>query len=166
MKNMKLCLDNVTVLRYNSNSVTKGCAVRETMNEELISKKELLERYGISYGTLYRWQRTGLIPKEWFIRKSTETGQETFFPKDLIIERVNRIFFEKDERSLEDLAKEINGRNDEMTLIIETKYGEQKIRLDDIKGIKISGAGKTVGINEIVEFMKNGRFDKNINTEG
>lgn len=158
---MKFPLDNITMLRYNSNSVTKG----DVMNEELISKKELLARYGISYGTLYRWQRTGLIPKEWFIRKSTETGQETFFPKDLIIERVNRIFFEKDEKSLEDLAKEINGRKDETVLVIETKYGEQKIRLNDIKSIKISGAGKTMEINEIVEFVKNGRLDKKINAE-
>lgn len=27
------------------------------MDEDLISKKELLERYGISYGALYRWKR-------------------------------------------------------------------------------------------------------------
>ena len=30
------------------------------MDEEMISKKELLERYGISYGALYRWKRMGL----------------------------------------------------------------------------------------------------------
>jgi predicted site-specific integrase-resolvase len=50
-------------------------------DESLISKKELLERYGISYGALYRWKRKGLIPDEWFIKKSTVTGQETFFPE-------------------------------------------------------------------------------------
>ena len=33
------------------------------MDEELISKKELLETFGISYGALYRWKRMGLIPK-------------------------------------------------------------------------------------------------------
>ena len=49
------------------------------MDEELISKKELLELTGISYGQLYRWKRKGLIPEDWFIRKSTYTGQETFF---------------------------------------------------------------------------------------
>ena len=46
-------------------------------NEELISKKALLEKYAISYGALYRWKRKGLIPEEWFIKKATVTGQET-----------------------------------------------------------------------------------------
>ncbi len=50
------------------------------MDERLISKKELLEHAGISYGQLYRWKRKNLIPEDWFIRKSTFTGQETFFP--------------------------------------------------------------------------------------
>ena len=45
------------------------------MVSELISKKEVLEKYGISYGALYRWKRIGLIPEDWFIRKSTVTGQ-------------------------------------------------------------------------------------------
>lgn len=48
------------------------------MEEELISKKDLLDETGISYGQLYRWKRKQLIPEEWFIRKSTFTGQETF----------------------------------------------------------------------------------------
>ena len=50
---------------------------------KFISKKELLAKYGISYGSLYRWKRKGLIPDEWFIRKATVTGQETFFPEEL-----------------------------------------------------------------------------------
>ena len=45
------------------------------MDEDLISKKELLERYGISYGALYRWKRMGLIPESWFLRRSTPSGQ-------------------------------------------------------------------------------------------
>ena len=32
--------------------------------EDLISKRELLERYGVSYGALYRWKRMGLIPED------------------------------------------------------------------------------------------------------
>ena len=39
------------------------------MDENLISKKELLEITGISYGALYRWKRKNLIPEEWLIRK-------------------------------------------------------------------------------------------------
>lgn len=50
------------------------------MDEDLISKKDLLEQTGISYGQLYRWKRKNLIPEDWFIRKSTFTGQETFSP--------------------------------------------------------------------------------------
>ena len=60
-------------------------------DEKLISKKDLLSRYGISYGALYRWKRKGLIPDEWFIKKATVTGQETFFPEALIRERVELI---------------------------------------------------------------------------
>ena len=47
--------------------------------EDLISKRELLEQYGVSYGALYRWKRMGLIPEDWFLRRATPTGQETFF---------------------------------------------------------------------------------------
>lgn len=48
------------------------------MDSDLISKKELLDLADISYGQLYRWKRKALIPEDWFIRKSTFTGQETF----------------------------------------------------------------------------------------
>ena len=57
-------------------------------NEELISKKELLELTGISYGQLYRWKRKGLIPEDWFVRKSSYTGQETFFPRGKVLYRI------------------------------------------------------------------------------
>ena len=52
------------------------------MDIQLISKKELLVECGITYGQLYRWKRKKLIPDEWFIRKSTYTGQESFFPRE------------------------------------------------------------------------------------
>jgi len=74
------------------------------MSEELISKKELLELAGISYGQLYRWKRKDLIPEAWFIRKSTFTGQETFFPKEKILERINKIQTMKENLSLDELA--------------------------------------------------------------
>lgn len=76
------------------------------MSEELISKKELLEKLQISYGQLYRWKRKKLIPEEWFIKKSVSTGQETFFPKDKIITRINKILELKDDVSLDDLANQ------------------------------------------------------------
>jgi hypothetical protein len=74
------------------------------MNEQLISKKDLLEEAGISYGQLYRWKRKDLIPEDWFIRKSTFTGQETFFPKEKILERINKIQTMKENLSLDELA--------------------------------------------------------------
>jgi hypothetical protein len=75
-----------------------------TMSEELISKKDLLDEAGISYGQLYRWKRKDLIPEDWFIRKSTFTGQETFFPKGKILERINKIQQMKENLSLDELA--------------------------------------------------------------
>ncbi|MEG1256712.1 DUF4004 family protein [Clostridium sp.] len=72
--------------------------------EELISKKEILDITGISYGQLYRWKRKELIPEEWFIKKSSYTGQETFFPKEKIVNRINKILELKDDMPLDDLA--------------------------------------------------------------
>jgi hypothetical protein len=70
----------------------------------LISKKELLKITGISYGQLYRWKRKKLIPEEWFIKKSTFTGQETFFPKHKVVERIEKIKNMKGDVSLDSLA--------------------------------------------------------------
>jgi len=74
------------------------------VEEELISKKEILDMTGISYGQLYRWKRKDLIPEEWFIKKSSYTGQETFFPREKIINRINKILELKDDMPLDDLA--------------------------------------------------------------
>ncbi|MCM3786634.1 YhbD family protein [Neobacillus mesonae] len=74
------------------------------MPEDLISKKELLEITGISYGQLYRWKRKNLIPEDWFIRRSSFTGQETFFPRESILSRIAKIKNMKDDLSLDELA--------------------------------------------------------------
>jgi len=75
------------------------------VEQDLISKKDLLQQTGISYGQLYRWKRKGLIPEEWFIRKSTFTGQETFFPREKILGRVERIGnMREEDLSLEAIA--------------------------------------------------------------
>ncbi len=74
------------------------------MDSDLISKKELLEHTGISYGALYRYKRKNLIPDEWFIRKSTFTGQETFFPRERIIDRIAQIQALKEDVSLDDMT--------------------------------------------------------------
>ena len=41
----------------------KGAA----MDPTYISKRELLEMFGVSYGALYRWKRMGLIPEDWVL---------------------------------------------------------------------------------------------------
>lgn len=72
--------------------------------EEQISKKELLRQTGISYGQLYRWKREKLIPEEWFHKQASSTGQETYFPKEAVLKRVERIKAWKDQYSLEEMA--------------------------------------------------------------
>lgn len=73
-----------------------------------ISKKDLLKETGISYGQLYRWKREGLIPEAWFVKRSSFTGQETYFPREKILSRIHRIQELKDRYSLEELAKMLN----------------------------------------------------------
>ncbi len=124
------------------------------MKENLMSKRELLDTYGISYGTLYRWRRNGLIPEEWFIRKSTPTGQETFFPRELITERVNYIMSEKDTTSLDELAKRVTGENVKVLLVIETKYGKKEFFADDVTEIKLVYGDKTVVLDDIAAMLK------------
>jgi DNA-binding transcriptional MerR regulator len=89
------------------------------MADELISKKELLAAAGISYGQLYRWKRKGLIPEEWFQRKSTFTGQETFFPRDKVLSRVEKIKSMKDEdASLDEIADAVSPNLGERSMTI------------------------------------------------
>ncbi|HOI46830.1 MAG TPA: DUF4004 family protein [Bacilli bacterium] len=74
----------------------------------MISKRELLDLTNISYGQLYRWKREMLIPEDWFIKQSVPSGQETFFPKDKILARINQIIDLKDKYSLEELSQILN----------------------------------------------------------
>ena len=77
---------------------------------EEISKKDLLVETGISYGQLYRWKRDGLIPEEWFIKRSAFTGQETFFPRDRMLARIKGILALKDTHSLEEIRESLVNR--------------------------------------------------------
>ena len=123
------------------------------MEQELISKKELLELYEISYGALYRWKRKGLIPEDWFIKKSTVTGQETFFPKTLICERVELIKQQKEDVLLDELSKQLSAESKKSaTLIIDTVVGKKVFYLNDLRSVVIdNGDGTTKDItNEII----------------
>ncbi len=82
-----------------------------------ISKKELLQMTGISYGQLYRWKREKLIPEEWFIKKPSYTGQETFFPREKVLERIRFIMEMKDSHSLEEIGEmlKVNPKKQELS---------------------------------------------------
>ena len=109
------------------------------MNDEgLISKKELLERYGISYGALYRWKRKGLIPDEWFIKRATTTGQETFFPERMIFRRVETILAKKEDVLLDELAKELSGEDQKKEyLVLDTEFGTKSFCLSDLRAVHL-----------------------------
>lgn len=121
------------------------------MEENLISKKELLERYGMSYGALYRWKRKGLIPEDWFIRKATTTGQETFFPESLITERVELILSGKNELELDELARKLRGEEKETwVLTLSTAYGDKRFQLEDVKSILLSRGEIQMDVTKLV----------------
>ena len=123
------------------------------MEQELLSKKELLERYGISYGALYRWKRKGLIPEDWFIKKSTVTGQETFFPKALICERVELILGQKEDISLDELAGQLNNdAQKQAVLTVKTVYGDRTFSLSDVQSITLDkGNGDKVDLTHLIK---------------
>lgn len=122
--------------------------------EDLISKKELLAKYGISYGALYRWKRMGLIPEDWFIKKAAVTGQETFFPKVLICERVELILGKKDV-SLEELAQELNGKEEsEAVLSLSTVYGEKQFKVSELLQIKWICGDKEKDLTDLIKEEK------------
>ena len=123
------------------------------MEQELISKKELLSRYAISYGALYRWKRKGLIPEDWFIKKATVTGQETFFPKMLICERVELIMSQKEELSLDGLSRLLGQEEKkEAVLILNPVYGEKRFKISDIRSVSLDmGDGDIRNITDMVK---------------
>ena len=108
--------------------------------EQLISKKELLDMYGISYGALYRWKRMGLIPEDWFLRRSAPTGQETFFRREQILPRMELILERK--ASLEELAAELNHREPQAPapkpeLLIQDAYGLHHYPLESLDSVRL-----------------------------
>lgn len=124
----------------------------------LISKKELLSRYGISYGALYRWKRKGLIPDEWFIKKSSVTGQQTFFPEALVCERIELILSKKEEVLLDELSQTLSGEERKQgAILLDTVFGEKTFRLQDVKGVRIvSACGEIIDITEYITALTDG----------
>ena len=122
------------------------------MEEDLISKKELLEQYQISYGALYRWKRMGLIPEAWFLRRSAPTGQETYFRRAQICPRIEQILRERERVSLEQLAAELAGQQQTAgagrMLILETKYGKKEYPLEQLLHVYLKDAQQTADVLE------------------
>ena len=106
------------------------------MDQELISKKELLETFGISYGALYRWKRMGLIPEAWFLRRSTSTGQETFFRRDQICQRVRLILDNKEHQTLDEL---------------ETAYGRREFPLEEVRRAVVAEGQRQEDVLELLK---------------
>ncbi len=119
------------------------------MEEDLISKKELLELTGISYGQLYRWKRKNIIPEEWFIKKSSFTGQETYFPKEKILERIGKIMELKDDRSLDELAEQFSLKPADLNLTAQELIDKKIVKEMPLKLYKENFPG-----NDNYEFIK------------
>lgn len=117
------------------------------MEEELISKKELLNKYGISYGALYRWKRMGVIPEDWFLRRSTSTGQETFFYRQQICPRMELILSRSD--SLNRLAQELHPVQEERPvrrLVVEDRYSTRSFRMEELQHVKVTEGDREVDL--------------------
>lgn len=117
------------------------------MEEELISKKELLNKYGISYGALYRWKRMGLIPEDWFLRRSTSTGQETFFYRQQICPRMELILSRSD--SLDRLAQELHPVQEERPvrrLVVEDRYSTRSFRMEELQHVKVTEGDREIDL--------------------
>ena len=129
--------------------------------EQLISKKDVLERYGISYGALYRWKRMGLIPEEWFVKKSAVTGQETFFREDLICERIETILALKDTLSLEEIAKQLAEQSQKQRVLCLTwSGGSAQIPLSDLQAVILTHEdGQNTDLTEVIRHMTEGSSD-------
>ncbi|NGQ94723.1 YhbD family protein [Brevibacillus sp. SYP-B805] len=117
------------------------------MDQDIISKKDLLELTGISYGQLYRWKRKNLIPEEWFIRKSTFTGQETFFPREQILARIDKIKNMKEDLSLDEIADMFSPEAAAVSL-----GREDLLKRNIVSKVSLDLLTDQLGIGEVVPF--------------
>ncbi|MCF7890645.1 YhbD family protein [Candidatus Bipolaricaulota bacterium] len=117
------------------------------MEEELISKKELLNATGISYGQFYRWKRKGLIPDKWLMHKSTRTGQESFLPADRILPRIEKIKELKEDKTLKEIADLLSPE------LVEKKYQKSSLtELDWVNSHLVEAYEEIVGTRELYSF--------------
>jgi hypothetical protein len=81
----------------------------------------------------------GLIPEEWFVKKSAVTGQETYFVREVICERIETILGLKDSLSLDEIADQLkkSERQSEHMLEITWAGGKVNIPLESIVSLCI-----------------------------
>ncbi|MDU6265898.1 MAG: DUF4004 family protein [Anaerocolumna aminovalerica] len=129
----------------------------------LISKKELLAQTGISYGQLYRWKRERLIPEEWFMKQSSYTGQETFFPKEQILNRIKMIQELKDNYSLEELAKMLSPESTEVGFDLEDLKEIEEINSDMLPIFQTILDKKTYSYIDVLMFVILSKLKEELN---
>lgn len=129
----------------------------------LISKKELLAQTGISYGQLYRWKRERLIPEEWFMKQSSYTGQETFFPKEQILNRIRMIQELKDNYSLEELAKMLSPESTEVGFDLEDLKEIEEINHDMLSIFQTILGKKTYSYIDVLMFVILSKLKEELN---
>jgi DNA-binding transcriptional MerR regulator len=122
-------------------------------DKELITKKELLIETGISYGQLYRWKREGVIPDEWFIKRSSFTGQETYFKRQQILERIEIVKELRSKYSLEDLSKILSPDISEKIFLIDELKKIDEISSSILDNIKEVYGKRDFSMKEIVVFI-------------
>lgn len=93
----------------------------------------------------------GLIPDDWLVKKSTYTGQETFFDEEQICERIEAIIARKDEVPLEQIARELQGKtSQEAKLIINSKHWSKEINISDLVSVIVKIGDDERDITEII----------------
>ena len=102
---------------------------------EYITKKQLLEEMNISYGQLYRWKRLGLIPENWFIKRSSSTGQETILPRKKIINRIKDIQRQMETQSLEQLVEKYAFQRDRDVISLENMYKSPYLAVEYVNAV-------------------------------
>ena len=102
---------------------------------EYITKKDLLEKAGISYGQLYRWKRLGLIPESWFIKRPSTTGQETVLPYKKITARIAEIQTLMEKYSLDDIVSMLAADVKKEVITFENLYKSPYLQTEYVNAV-------------------------------
>ena len=83
-----------------------------------------------------------IVPEAWLLRRSTSTGQETFFRRDQICQRIRLILDNKEHQTLDELAASLAEKRQTVLarrkLIIETAYGRREFPLEEVRSAVVA----------------------------